>query len=86
LLDNADRDIERLSLGCRGTLPVADGMTVLSWSQYDGRRLVFHAAEPVEVDTGHGSELISLPVDHSRLAASAVIGVDFEDVASWDPD
>lgn len=85
-LDNADRDFELLSLGCRDTLPVADGMTVLNWSQYDGGRLVFHAADPVEVDTGHESGVLSLPDDHSRLAASAVLGVDFEDVAAWDPD
>ena len=61
-------------------------MTLRSGSQYDGGRLVLHAAAVIEVDTGHESVAVRLPDDCRGLAASAVIGVEFEDVAAWDPD
>jgi len=85
-LDNADRVCELLSLGCRGTLPVADGMTLGEWSNYDGGRLVFHVAHIDEVDTGHESVLISIPDNRSILAITVVISVEFEFVAAWDTD
>ena len=61
-------------------------MTSRNGSQYDGGRLVLHAADLIEVDTGHESVALSLPDDCRGLAASAVIGVEFEDVAAWDLD
>jgi len=71
----------------RATLPVADGTSVFDGSEYDGGCLVFHTTiDPVEVDTGHESVVLSLPDNHSRLTASAVIGEDLENVAAWDAD
>ena len=61
-------------------------MTCGDGSQYDGGCLVLHAAAVKEVDTGHESVAVRLPDDCRGLAASAVIGVEFEDVAAWDPD
>jgi len=61
-------------------------MTSRNGSQDDGGCLVLHAADLIEVDTGHESVALSLPDDCRGLAASAVIGVEFEDVAAWDLD
>lgn len=61
-------------------------MTCRDGSQYDGGRLVLHAATVNEVDTGHESVAVRRPDDCRGLAASAVIGVEFEDVAAWDLD
>jgi hypothetical protein len=61
-------------------------MTCSDGSQYDGGCLVLHAAAVKEVDTGHESVAVRLPDDCRGLAASAVIGEEFEDVAAWDPD
>ena len=85
-LDHADRVIERLRLGRCDAFPLADGMTVVDGSQDDGGRLVLHAAGPVEVDTLHESVAVRLPDNCLDLAASAVIGVELEDVAAWDLD
>jgi len=61
-------------------------MTLGEWSNYDGGRLVFHAAHIDEVDTGHESVVISIPDNRSILAITVVISVEFEFVAAWDMD